>query len=411
MTLDQASATSRNTSVFWRYWGASATSGVGSAITGVALPLTAIEVLHASPFEVGLVAAAGYVAWIVIGLPAGVIVQRLPLRRTQVMLDLSRALAVGSLPAAWWLGHLTLAHVILTALVLSFATVLFDVGNSTFLPAIVGKQELTNRNSLVSGTHAATQLGGPSLGGLLVQLLGAVPTLLADSVSYLASALLMRTLPERTVPGQRGERMSTLIREGWHFVTRHPLMRPCMASATAANFVSGALIALAPVYLVRELGASPGLVGLLIAADGLGALVGAAITPILSRRLGTARSMVIGGFVGGSMALLMPLGHGTAGMVAFAVGSAGLSAFTVVFSVNTRTHRQVASPPELLPRVMATVRFVSWGVIPIGAVLAGALATATDERMALVVACVLAFADPLILLFSPVRRLRDLGDH
>ncbi|GAA2696761.1 hypothetical protein Apa02nite_070390 [Actinoplanes palleronii] len=189
---------------------------------------------------------------------------------------------MASIPLAWWAGMLTITQMIVVALVTGFATVLFDVGNQTFLPEIVPTDQLQSRNSLTSGTHAATQLGGPSLGGVAVQLLGAVPTLLVDVVSYLFSAAVLRTLPERRAepPAEQRPPMRDLIREGWHYVVRHPIVGPCMWDATATNFVTGAMLALFPYYLVRELHASPGLVGLLLATDGLGTLAGALAGPL-----------------------------------------------------------------------------------------------------------------------------------
>lgn len=399
------------TSVFWTYWSAGTISSVGSAVSSVALPLTAVVVLHASAFEVGLLTAASYVAWLVIGLPAGVLVGKLPLRETQVAMDLVRALALASVPLAWWLGHLTLAHLVSVALVQSFASVLFDVGNMTLLPALVSKEELATRNSLMSGTHAVTALGGPSLGGLLVQLLGAVPAVLVDAVSYVVSGVLMARLPQRKVPQpETPTPMRHMIRDGWRFVTRHPVMGPTMWEATAVNFVCGALMALTPLYLVRELHAAPGIVGLLIASDGLGSLLGAAIATRVSRTFGTARAMLLSSLGGSCFALLIPAGSGVAGMALFALGNAGFAAGVVIGSVNTRTFRQTASPPELLSRVMATVRFVSWGAIPIGALAAGATATLTGVRPALWLTCSATFASLAFFWWSPIRTLRDLPD-
>jgi MFS family permease len=398
-------------SVFWRYWSASAISDTGSAVTAVALPLVAVLTLHASAGQVSLIAAAEYVAWIVIGLPAGVITQRLPLRGTQVAADLARAVAIGSIPAAWWIGQLTVVHLVLSALVVSFANVLFDVSNSTFLPAVVSKADLTARNSLMSGTQAATQLGGPSVGGLLVQLVGAVPTLLMDAVSYLVSAVLLRSLPSPAVERPRpGVSTAEMISEGWRFVTRHPVMRPCMETATIVNFVLGGLLALAPVYLVRELHGAPVLVGLLLATEGAGTLIGAALTPRMSRAQGSARAVISGSLLLAVMALLVPSGDGWLGMVCFGVGYAGMACGAVVVSVCARTHRQVASPPDLLSRVMATVRFISWGAIPVGSLVAGGLASLLGVRPAMWIVCLLASLAPLVLLVSSVRRLRELAD-
>ncbi|MEU5789853.1 MFS transporter [Micromonospora purpureochromogenes] len=402
MTVEQGAG------VFWRWWAAGTTSLVGSAVGGVALPLTALTVLDATAFEMGLVAAAGYVAWLVIGLPAGVIVQRLPLRGAQVGADLARAVAVASIPLAWWWGWLTVAQLVVVALVVSFANVLFDVANSTFLPAIVGREQLHSRNSLTSATHAATQLSGPALGGLAVQALGAVPTVLVDAASYLVSAALLRSLPARRADApDRWPPIRQMIGEGWRYVTRHPVMGPTMWTATAVNFVCGAQLA---VYLVRELHAPAVLVGVLLAVEGVGSLVGATLTPWITGRWGTARSVLVACLVSVAGAFVVPVGIGWPAYLAFAVGNVVFAGSVVVLSVTTRTYRQTASPPELLSRVMATVRFVSWGAIPVGGLVAGALAGVVGARGTLFVFAAATVCAPLALLRSPVRRLRDFTD-
>ncbi len=377
----------------------------------MALPLTALTLLHASAFEMGLVAAAGYLAWIVIGLPAGVIVQRLPLRGLQVGADLARAIAIASVPLTWWWGHLTVAHLVGVALVISFANVVFDVANSTFLPSLVPAEELAARNSVSSAMHAGSDLGGPAVGGVLVQLLGPVATLLVDVASYLASAVLMRSLPRaaRPNPGQWPS-MREMIGEGWNFVVRHPIMGPCMGTATVVNFICGAQAALYPLYLVRTLDAPAWAVGLLLGAEGIGSLFGAALTVRLTRRFGTARSLIVIGPFLVAGAALIPLGNGLAGCLAFAFGNIVFAGAVMVLSITTRTYRQVASPPELLSRVMATVRFVSWGAIPVGGLVAGGLAQVLGPRSTLLIFAAVSVGAPLTTLFSPVRRLRDLLD-
>ncbi|RYF34148.1 MAG: MFS transporter, partial [Comamonadaceae bacterium] len=229
---------------FWTFWSATTTSQFGSGLTLVAFPLIAVSLLDASAFEVSLLSAAGYFGWVVLGLPSGVIVQRLPLRAVQVGTDLVRAVAIVTIPLAYAFDALTVGHLIAVAVVVGCATVLFDVGNSTFLPAIVSREELTARNSLVSGTQAATQMGAPSVAGLLVQGIGAIPTLLFDVVSYLVSAVLLRSLPERRAPQGPPAPMWAAIAEGWSFVRRHPVMFPCVGWATVTNFACGALLAL-----------------------------------------------------------------------------------------------------------------------------------------------------------------------
>lgn len=397
--------------IFERYLLAAAISRTGTAVSSVALPLTAVTVLHASAFQVSLIAAAEYAAWIVIGLPAGVVVARFPLRGVQVTMDAVRALAIATIPLVWWAGHLDVAVLIGVALVIGFANVLFDVGNATFLPTIVSRDKLEARNSVTSAVEAATQLGGPSLGGVLVQLLGAVPALAVDAVSYLLSGTLLRTLPSTRSPSlTNGQSMSKLILAGWRYVRSHPLIGPCTLAATMINFLCGALMALTPLYLVRVLGSPAGLVGVLIASEGLGTLIGAAITPRVSARLGTARTLLIAGTFGGLLVLLIPAGTGPVGMVVFAVGNAGFGAGVVVQSITMRTYRQIETPTELLSRVVATVRFVSWGAIPVGAISAGIIATVVGTRSALWILCASAMLTPAMLSLSQVGRRRDLID-
>ncbi|MFJ3505625.1 MFS transporter [Streptomyces sp. NPDC090135] len=395
--------------VFWRYWLATTVSEVGSAMTVVALPLVAVTVLNATVLETTLLVATSRVAWLILGLPAGVIVQRYPLRGLQVTLDLVRLVAIGSIPVAWWLGQLTYPHLLVAALISGLATVLFAIGSSTFLPAIIEKRELNSRNSLMSGTLAVTQTGGPSASGLLIQLTGPVGVLAIDAISYLVSALTLRTLPEHRPPAQPHVKAVQLIREGWNYVVRHPVMRPCMIWATWMNFVNAALVALTPLYLVREVGVSATVVGLVIAMDGVGALLGSAVATKLAQRVGTARAVIVACLFGGILALTIPLTTAFSNIYFYGLGMAGFSFGAVVGSIMTRTHRQTDSPPELLSRVMATVRFVSWGAMPLGAALSGVLASAAGVKAALWATCIGALVAPLPLLLSSVRRRRDLS--
>ncbi|WP_308307223.1 MFS transporter [Streptomyces sp. ISL-10] len=397
--------------MFWRYWTASTASSIGDAVTTVALPLVAIETLHATPFEVSLLPAARFIAWLVIGLPAGVIVQRLPLRGAQIAMDLIRAAAVAWVPVAALLGILHLWQLIVVTLVIGLAGVVFDVGNASFLPSIVSKEELTARNSLLSGSSAVTQLGGPSLGGVLVQFCGAAASLLVDAVSYLVSAVTLWTMPrprERQAAGAAGSTWS-LIKEGWRYVTRHKVIGPCVVAATLVNFVCGALIALTPVFLVRTLGAPVSLVGVLFATEGLGSLLGAALTTRLADRFGSARAIRWATLLSATAVVLLPLSFAGPGLILFGLGNATFTVGVVVLSILTRTHRQSVTPPELLPRVMATVRFISWGAVPIGALVAGTVATWAGAREALWLVSAIAFLTPLALWTSSVRRLRTLA--
>lgn len=396
-------------SVFWRYWAATTTSQAGSALTAVALPLTALVVLKASALEVGLLVAAGDLGWLLLTLPAGALATHMPLRGLQAGVDFIRAGALFTPAVLWALGWLSMPALFAVALTVSFANVFAFVANTTYIPQVVPREQLNSRNSLMSGTHAVTQLGGPPVSGVVVQWLGAPVALLVDAVSYLVSGALMWTLPRAERPQVARTPMLQQIREGWHYVIAHPLMRPMMIDATATNFACGMLLALTPLYLVRELGASPTAYGVVLASEGLGALAGAAVGPRLSRTFGTGRILLAAAVLSIPSVLLMPIGReGVLALALFALGNTLFAFFTVILSVITRTYRQQESPPELLARVMATVRFVSWGVIPLGGLLAGWIAQNTSARSALWLLAIVVALSPIVLFTSPLRHRRDI---
>jgi MFS family permease len=400
----------RSGSAFWPYWWAMAISMTGTGVTAIALPLVALTMLDASGFEVGLVTAASYGAIALMGLPAGVVVRRYRLRSLQISMDLVRAAALLTVPLAAAFDVLSIAQLVVVAFVVGVASSLFDVANMSFLPAIVGKDELIARNSLISGTHSVTTLAGPSLGGALVQLLGAARALLLDVVSYLASAFLLSRIPPANSPESdrpAGSMWAQMV-EGLAFVSRHPVLRPTVLVVSAANFVNGALLATLPIYLLRTAGLAPALVGLVIALDSIGGIAGAAVTTRLVDRLGTARALLLAATLLPPFAVLLPISPSTWGIVLLVAGNIGLSMGMVVLGVVTRTYRQAESPPELLTRVMASVRFISWGVIPLGALVAGTVSSLGGPAATLWTCAALLVLAPLSLYLSPIRRRRTL---
>jgi MFS family permease len=201
------------------------------------------------------------------------------------------------------------------------------------------------------------------------------------------------------------------IAEGCAYVARHPVIRPCVVWATAVNFVCGALMTLTPLYLVRELHARPVVVGLIYAAEGAGTLLGAAITPRLERRVGSARAVLLAAATMPLTVVLMPAAFSGWGVSLYALGNLAFAGAVVIGSILARTHRHKVVPRALLPRVMATVRFISWGAIPLGAFLAGALGTTLGIRAALFVTAGLIVVAPVVVWASPeLRGRRDLSD-
>lgn len=409
MELTRPTAEAGGSTRFWRYWTARSVSATGSSIGALAMTLTAITVLHADSFEVGLLVAAEYAAWLVLSLPLGAVVHRLPLRGAQVAADLVRAAALAWVVVAWAVGVLTIGDLVLVAVAVGIATVVFDLCSQTYLPRIVPTTELQKRNSINSGTEAVTQLGGPSLGAVLVKVLGAVPTVLVDAVSYVVSAAFLAMLPA-TRPEPDPDRVRILggIGEGWRYVTRHPVVGPAMWAATALNLVCGAQAALHSLYLVRTLHVPIALIGALLATEGVGSLIGAAAATRLASRFGTARCCLLAALLAPLGAMLVPIGAGWVAVALFAIGNLTFATGVVIVSITTRTYRQVTTPARLLPRVIATVRFVSWGALPLGGLAAGVVALPLGYRASLLLLVPVSLLAPAVLLAAKAFRGRDL---
>jgi MFS family permease len=394
-------------------WTSTTVSTLGDATTTVALPLVALITLHASTLQIGIVSAASVGAWIVFGLTAGVWVDRLPKRPLLIVCDIARAAALLSVPIAAVTDVLTLAQLVVVAFVISVGSVFAGIGFQAYVPWVVAPERLLPANSQLQGSEQAASVGGPALGGALVQLVGAPATLLTDMASYLVSAVCLRGIgrgkaepePEPAPPGG----LLAQIREGLSFVWRHPVLRPLALTAASLNLWSTAFTTLSVVFLVRTLHVSPGLVGVLLAADGVGGVLGAVVVGRLVERLGNARTLIVAVLVGPALSLLIPLTTRGAGLLLFVVGTGGLAVFIIAFSVVARVYRQTVSPPQLLGRVTAVNKFISWGVLPIGALLAGALGSAIGNRPTMwVIAIGIVLTTPLAFAFSPLRSSREL---
>ncbi|MDH6130735.1 MFS family permease [Kitasatospora sp. MAA4] len=387
-----------------------AASQLGSQVTLVALPLVAVVKLDAAPFQVGLLTAAETAAFLLVGLPAGAWVDRM--RRLPVLIraDLVRCLAVGSVPVAAVAGVLTMAQLYLVALVTGLATVFFEVAHQSFVPQLLPREQLVPGNGALEVVRSSAQVAGPGLGGVLVQLLGAPLAMVADAFGYLASALLLlgiRTREPRPEPVP-GRSLRADIGEGVAFVARQPLLRVIAAATSSSNFFAALLLSVQTVFWVRVLGLSPAAIGLLLSASAVGGLSGALCAGPLARRFGQARIIWLSVAATAPFGLLWPLARGSAGAVLFAAGSAVVFFGAVVYNVAQVSFRQVICPPALLGRMNATMRFLVWGTMPLGALTGGTVAAAAGPRAALWVCAAGMLAVPLPLLLSPLRGMRDL---
>jgi MFS family permease len=398
---------------FYRLWAGQAASATGTAVTTVALPLVAVLTLHASTFEVGVLTAAQFAAWLFVGLPAGVWVDAARRRPVLIAADLARALALVSVPVTAIWGHLTMTHLVLVALAMSIASVFFDVAVQAYVPGVLADGDLVAANSRLQGSESAAQAAGPALGGILVHLLTAPVALVVDVVSYLVSAASLGAVrAHEPAPGAgAGAAMLPQIREGLGFVLRHRVLGRITAGTATLNMLVTAQEALVIVFLVRTVGVGPGLVGVLLAAEGVGGVLGALVCGRLNDRYGGARVLVGAAVVGPVAALAIPATTAGPGLGLFAAGIGVLAGSTVVFSILVRSYRQIVCPPELLGRTTATVRFLTWALVPVGALAGGALGQWLGSRAALWVVGVGLLAVPVLVAATPLRRMRNLDDE
>ena len=392
-------------------WVGETVSGAGSALAVVVVPLLAVTVLHASTFAVAALTAAAYLPWLVIGLPAGAWVDRRPARPLMIACDVISALLYASLPAAAWLGVLSTGQVVIVALLAGAANVVFATAYQVCLPSVVTAAELVAGNAALQGGASAAAIGGRGLAGLVAQGVGPAAALLVNAASFVVSALcLLRIRPVPPVP-PTARRTSSVRAEAWQgicFVARDPYLRPLTLYAAVANLAYTGSLALVVVFLVRVVGLGSAAVGLLLAAGGIGGVLGALGAPRLTRAFGTARTLVLVSLGTGLAGLLNPLTGPGPRLACYLAGSALIAAGIAAGNVIAGSFRQEYCPPAMLGRASASMRFLAFGTIPLGALLAGALGTALGVRNALWIVQLIFAASALFLLTPPIRTARKL---
>jgi predicted MFS family arabinose efflux permease len=393
---------------FRRLWAGQTVSELGSQVSLLAFPLVAVAYLRATAFQVGVLTACTTAAFLLVGLPAGAWVDRLRRRQVMMVADLGRMAAIGSVPIAYGLGHLTLAQLYVVALVNGVLTVFFDVAYQSYLPGLVGLEDLVEGNAKLTASAQVAMVAGPSLAGGLVQALGGPVAVAVDAVSYLVSSVSLAVIgavEDAPAPPAQA-RLRAQIAEGLRFVLGHRILRAIAGCTGTSNLFSSVQTAVEIVFLVRVIHLSAGIIGLLFAGAGLGGLVGAFLSGRLARRIGGVRATQAGILLNAG-ALLLPLtGQGVA-VGLFAAGLFVNSIGVVIYNVNQVSFRQRLCPPGLLGRMNATMRFLVWGEMPLGALLGGALGAGIGLRTTLWVAAGGQLLAIVWLFASPMRTMRD----
>ncbi|MFB0620865.1 MFS transporter [Streptomyces sp. AGS-58] len=410
------------TATLWRHrdfrklWAADAASVLGSQIAELALPLTAITVLGASPLLVGLLAATQYAPFLLIGLPAGAWVDRLPRRPVMIVADLVRAAVLLAVPVSALCGVLRLWVLYPAALVVGGMTVFFDLAAQSFLPTVIEEERLVEGNSKLQISTTIGQLGGASIGGLLVQWLTAPVAVLANSVGFGVSGvlvLLVQAQEELRPPEAERAALVTEIKDGLRSVFGHRLLRPIVLTAGLGNlfglFGMGQAVLL--LYAVRQLHLSAAALGGVLAVANGGVLVGSLLNERLTGLRGVGPALGGSAVLMASALLLLPLATPTSAVpvLVAAMALAGFSA--AVFNINSVSLRQSVTPPELRGRMTATFRFVNWGAIPLGTFAGGALVGPLGLRTVVWLLGLGSLLAALPVLGPAVRSLREIPGH
>ena len=391
------------------------TSLLGTNISVVALPLTAVLVLDASPAEMGLLGALGLIPHLVLGLPAGVWVGRIPYRRTLVIADIAAALLLGAIPLLALLDTLQMWHLYVVVLLGGVCNLFDALATTSFVPSLVGRDNLLQANTVTTQTSTVVSTTGSALGGGLVQLLTAPIAILLDAFSFVVAAMCKAMIrdPGRTVVGAddapRG-RFVSQVGGGVRAVFGHPILRPLIVAAALGALAGQMQNVLLVLYLAREVGLSAFLVGLLLAVSGVASIFAALAAAPITERLGHGPSFILGGF----LAAIAGLGlAAAAGPLPLLVGALVLAqvlrgAGPPLYGINQVTVRQALSPPEMLARVNATWRFLVFGTQPMGALLGGLAGSLIGLRATFLISSLGILLAVAIATLSPLRTFRRL---
>jgi MFS family permease len=400
---------------FLLLWGGQTVNDVGSAVTVLALPLIAVSTLGASTFEVGALSASGTVAYLLVALPAGALVDRTAKHRLMIWSNAGRAVVLAGVPLAATLGHLSMAQLYVTALVAGMLTAIFEIAYQSYLPTLLRRDQLLEGNGKIGITNSLSEVIGPSLAGGLASLLGsAARAVTADCLSFvvsIVSLLLIRTPePPQRANGSR-KMIGKQIAEGLRYVARHTVLRRVVACATMSSLFNMTLMTVLVVFLVRTLHAPAGTVGLVLGLGSVGGVVGAFTVGPLSQLIGSARMFWAGKLFLGGFALLIPFAGPRWGVVVVSAGLCATTASVVMFNVSQVSYRQAVCPPELLGRMNATMRWAIRGAKPIGSLLGGVLGSWIGLRETLFMAALGSWLAVLFIVLSPIRYLRDIPVH
>ena len=401
---------------FRRLWFGQTISVFGDQVTGLGLPLVAVLTLGADASQMGLLTAVGLLPNLLFSLPAGVWLDRVrSRRRLMIGADLGRAALIGSIPLAFALGVLAMPQLYVVGFLSGSLAVLFDLSWNTLFVSVTARERYVEASALLNGSRSLASVGGPTIGGLLVQVIGAPLALLADAASFLGSVVFLRRIRASEPPIVADEdSIRDRLLAGLSFVLGDRLMRPTLLSVATVNLFTFASSALLILYVTTLLGVSPGLLGLALGTGAVGAVIGAIFASRIGRRLGMGPAYALGLIIFPASMLLIPLaGPGMPMPLILTLLFAsefGAGFGVMILDVNVGAIITARTPDRIRARAGGAFRFINYGVRPIGALLGGLLGEALGVREAILVSTIAATGGVLFLVGSPVLGLRELPE-
>jgi MFS family permease len=396
-----------------RLWTAAGISAAGNQVTFLALPLTAILVLHASAFEVAAISTAVTLPNL-LGIAAGVWLDRVRRRRVMIAADFGRAAVLASVPVAYVFGLVDLKQLYVVALISGTLNVFFEIASQAYLPSIVGRERLVEANAKLQGLTVAADSAGPSIAGALVTLVSAPVAILADAVSFLVSGLLIGSISKDYEPPQEPSPRATTrgseLREGARYVFSEPHLRPLLLSHSLANLALGLLFANLLVYAVRMLGLSAAMIGAIFSFANIGVFAGAVFARRIAERAGVGQTVITSFFLFGPAALLLATATTESAVVFVGLGWTLQSFARSLYGVSATSLRQALVPDRLQARVSGVTATTGTSAFPLGTLVGGALAAAFGVREAMLIAAIVSFLPFLPVVVSRVRSLREIPD-
>ncbi|MGO0575027.1 MFS transporter [Ornithinimicrobium panacihumi] len=395
---------------FRQLWMGDTVSVFGAQFVGFALPLVAVQLLGADAFQMGLLATLESLAFLLISLPAGAWVDRWRKKVVIVAGDLLRAGLLLTLPLAWLMDTLTLVQLYVVATLVGVITVFFDVANQSYLPEIVDGDQIADGNGKLQASQQVAGVVGPAAAAALVRWIGSPLTILVTSVCMALSSLFISRIRHRESDPDPEQRRPLLaeIREGLGFVLSQPLLRRIVACTGLTNLATSAIFALFVLYALTSLGLRETTLGLIMSSGAVGGIVGAVSSTRFARIVGEGTAIPLAALVGGIAIFAVPLATVLPAVPTLLVGMFLMSWSMVVYNVAQVSFRQRLCPKPLLGRMNASIRFLVWGPMPIGAFVGGLLGRQLGIVPTLWIFCVVCLAAVLPVLLSPLLGMRQL---